>query len=135
MSLQLCPTLCDPVDGSPLGSSVPGILQARIVEWVPLPSPGDLPDPGIKPGSPALQVDSFYHLNHQGSPLMHVALVCLFSLPYDTSFCEYTTIYLPFDGLLGCFQVLTLMARNRMNVLMWSTLYKSSAFEHVWEFL
>ena len=33
-SLQPCPTLCDPVDGSPLGSSVPGILQARILEWV-----------------------------------------------------------------------------------------------------
>ena len=33
-SLQLCPTLCDSIDGSPLGSSVPGILQARIVEWV-----------------------------------------------------------------------------------------------------
>ena len=32
-SLQSCPTLCDPVDGSPLGSSVPGILQARILEW------------------------------------------------------------------------------------------------------
>ena len=33
-SLQSCPTLCDPRDGSPLGSSVPGILQARILEWV-----------------------------------------------------------------------------------------------------
>ena len=33
-SLQSCPTLCDPIDGSPLGSSVPGILQARTVEWV-----------------------------------------------------------------------------------------------------
>ena len=33
-SLQLCLTLCDPIDGSPLGSSVPGILQARILEWV-----------------------------------------------------------------------------------------------------
>ena len=33
-SLQLCPTLCDPIDSSPLGSSVPGILQARILEWV-----------------------------------------------------------------------------------------------------
>ena len=33
-SLQLCLTLCDPVDGSPPGSSVPGILQARILEWV-----------------------------------------------------------------------------------------------------
>ena len=33
-SIQLCPTLCDPTDGSPLGSSVPGILQARTLEWV-----------------------------------------------------------------------------------------------------
>ena len=33
-SLQLCPTLCDPVHGSPLGSPVPGILQARTLEWV-----------------------------------------------------------------------------------------------------
>ena len=33
-SLQSCLTLCDPIDGSPLGSSVPGILQARILEWV-----------------------------------------------------------------------------------------------------
>ena len=33
-SLQSCPTLCDPVDGSPPGCPVPGILQARILEWV-----------------------------------------------------------------------------------------------------
>ena len=32
--LQLCPTLCDPIDGSPPGSPIPGILQARILEWV-----------------------------------------------------------------------------------------------------
>ena len=32
--LQSCPTLCDPIDGSPPGSPVPGILQARTVEWV-----------------------------------------------------------------------------------------------------
>ena len=32
--LQSCPTLCDPIDGSPPGSHVPGILQARILEWV-----------------------------------------------------------------------------------------------------
>ena len=34
MSLQSCPTLCDPIDGSPSGSPVPGILQARTLEWV-----------------------------------------------------------------------------------------------------
>ena len=33
-SRQSCPTLCDPIDGSPPGSSIPGILQARILEWV-----------------------------------------------------------------------------------------------------
>ena len=32
--LQSCPTLCDPIDGSPPGSPVPGILQARMLEWV-----------------------------------------------------------------------------------------------------
>ena len=107
-SLQSCPTLCNPIDSSPQGSPVPGILQARTLEWVaisftmhesekwklkvkslspvwlfatpwtaayqappsmgfsrqeywsglPLPSPGDLPDPGIEPGSPALQADA-----------------------------------------------------------------------------
>ena len=38
--------------------SVCGIFQARILEYVPFPSPGDLPDPGIEPRSPALQADS-----------------------------------------------------------------------------
>ena len=33
LSLQSCPTLCDPIDGSPPGSPVPGILQARTLEW------------------------------------------------------------------------------------------------------
>ena len=37
---------------------VHGILQARILEWVPFPSPGDRPNPGFKPRSPTLQVDS-----------------------------------------------------------------------------
>ena len=38
-SLQSCPALCDPIHGSPLGSSVPGILQARTLEWVAISSP------------------------------------------------------------------------------------------------
>ena len=52
--LQSCLTLCSLVDCSPPGSSVHAILQAKILEWV-TPSPGDLPDPGIEPGSPALE--------------------------------------------------------------------------------
>ena len=47
-----------PMDCSLPGSSVPGILQARTLESVAMPSPGDFPDPGSKPGSPALQADS-----------------------------------------------------------------------------
>ena len=52
-----CPTLYDPMDCSLSGSSVHGIFQARVLEWVPFPSPGYLPDPGIEPRSPALQAD------------------------------------------------------------------------------
>ena len=95
---QSCPTLSDPMDRSLPGSSIPGIFQARVLEWgaitfsikslscvqlfgipwtvahqappsmgfsrqeywsgLPFPSPGNLPDPGIKPKSPTLQADA-----------------------------------------------------------------------------
>ena len=55
---QSCPTLGDPVDCSPPGSSIHGILQARYWSGLPFPSPGDLPDPGIEPRSPSLQADA-----------------------------------------------------------------------------
>ena len=44
-----CSAVCDPVDCSPPGPCVHGILQARILEWVAVPSPGCLPDSGIEP--------------------------------------------------------------------------------------
>ena len=50
---QLCPTLCDP-----MGYTVRGILQARILEWVVFPFSSDLLEPGVEMGSPALQADS-----------------------------------------------------------------------------
>ena len=49
-----CPTLCNSVDCSLTGSSVRGILQARMLEWVALPPPGALPDAGTKPSPPLL---------------------------------------------------------------------------------
>ena len=49
--LQSRPTLCEPMDCGPPGSSVQGILQARRVEWVAVPSSGHLPDPGVDPTS------------------------------------------------------------------------------------
>ena len=66
---QSCLTLSDPMDCSLPSPSVHGIFQARVLEWGAIafseycrrllfPSPGDLPDPGIEPGSPALQADS-----------------------------------------------------------------------------
>ena len=70
-SLQSCPTLCDPMDCSLLGSSVHGILQARILEWVGMTPPGDLPNPGIEPASHALQAYSLL-LSHQGSQLLQL---------------------------------------------------------------
>ena len=45
---QLYLTLCDPMDYSPLGSSVHGIFPARILEWVAISPPGDLPDTGFE---------------------------------------------------------------------------------------
>ena len=47
---QSCPTLCDPMDCSLPGSSVRGIFQAKILEWVAISFSGDLPNPGIEPG-------------------------------------------------------------------------------------
>ena len=66
-SLELCPTLCDPMDCSPPGSSVHGLLQTRILEWVAMPSSRVLSDPGIKPRSLPLQADSL-PLSHQEVP-------------------------------------------------------------------
>ena len=59
---QSCPTLCEIMGWSPPGSSVHDISQARILEWVAFPFPGDLPNPGIEPASlmsPAL-ADGFF---------------------------------------------------------------------------
>ena len=44
-SLQSCPTLCDPIDSSPSGSAIPGILQARTLEWVATPVHEWVPSP------------------------------------------------------------------------------------------
>ena len=55
---QSCLTLCHPMDCSLPGSSVHGIFQARVWSGLPFPSPEDLLNPGIEPGSPALQADT-----------------------------------------------------------------------------
>ena len=54
VSGSACPTLCNPMDCSPPGSSFHGISRQEYWNGLPFPSPGDLPDSGIEPGSPAL---------------------------------------------------------------------------------
>ena len=80
--LQSCPTLCNPMDCSPSGSSVHGILQQEYWSGLPFPTPGDFPDPGIEPASlpsPAL-VDGFFTTSSPGQPTIHYWYL-LFSPP------------------------------------------------------
>ena len=78
--LQSCPVLCDPVNHSLPGSSIHGILQARKLEWVAMPSSGDLPDPGIEPVSvslmsPALSGGFFTTSGLRSPPLQYSTTV------------------------------------------------------------
>ena len=73
-SLQLCPTLCDPMDYSPPGSSVHGIFQARILEWVAISSSRGSSQPGIKPASPAL-AGEFFTTEPLGKPLSKIYVI------------------------------------------------------------
>ena len=82
---QSCLTLCDPMDYSPPGFSVHGTSQARILEGLPFPFPGDLPNPGIKPASPALAGGFATEL--PGKPMQ--------CLGRDTAFC-LPNLMLPF---------------------------------------
>ena len=66
---KLCSTLCDPMDGSLPGSSIHGSFQARILKWVDISSPGDLPDPRTELKSPTWQADSL-PLSHLGMPIV-----------------------------------------------------------------
>ena len=69
-SSNLAWRICDPVNCSPPGSSVHGILQARILEWAAISSCRDLPDPGIEPMSPVSPVlaGGFFTTEAPGKP-------------------------------------------------------------------
>ena len=69
---QLCLTLCDPM-------SVHRIFQARVLGWLPSPSPGDLPHPGIKPGSPALASRVFI-TEPPGKPILKHSMCLLYHM-------------------------------------------------------
>ena len=82
---QSWPTLWQPMDCSLPGSSVHGILQATVLKWVPFPSPGDLPNLGIKPRSPTLQLDSLLW-NDILSPIHATSRGMLMESRYSTRF-------------------------------------------------
>ena len=67
-SLQSCLTLCDPIDGSPPGSPVPGILQARILEWVAISFCRGSSRPRHRSKVSGVARQILYFLSHQGSP-------------------------------------------------------------------
>ena len=88
---QLCPILCSPIDCSPPGSSVHGILQAGILEGVVIVTPGDLPEPLIKPTPPAL-AGGFFITEPLRSPYVQCVLcaqplnhIRLFATPWTAA--------------------------------------------------
>ena len=88
---QSCPTLCNPMDCSPAGSSVHGILQARILEWVAFPfSKGIFLTQGWNPGLPSRR-QILYCLSHQGSSMLlllpsHFSRVRLSATPWTAAY-------------------------------------------------
>ena len=106
---QLCPTLCFPMDYSPPGSSVHGgFLRQEYWSGLLCPPPGDLPNPGIKPRSPTLQVDSLlsepprkpsnlvvkFNIDCQtrGDKAICVVSVLLWFIKYRESFLEFSWV-------------------------------------------
>ena len=83
MFAQLCLTLCNPMDCCPLGSSVHRILQARILEWLPFPPPGDLPNPGIYQ-----QLLDLLHCQADSLPMSNLGLWEAPRIPLDTYLLE-----------------------------------------------
>ena len=69
---QSCPALCDPIDYSPPDSLSMGFSKQEYWSGQPFLFPGELPNPEIEPGPPALQADSFL-FKHQGSPIINIS--------------------------------------------------------------
>ena len=83
-SLQSCPTLCNPMNYRPPVSSVPGILQARILEWVAMPSE-DLPNPRIEPTSLiSLALASGFFITSATWEALHALKLAKFDLLFRT---------------------------------------------------
>ena len=106
--LQSYLALCDPTDCSPPNSSVEGILQASILEWLPCPPPGDLPDPGMEPKpltSPVLAGRIFTTACHLGSPFCFLLCMRAKSLRLCPTLCNLVDCSSPGSSVHGILQV------------------------------
>ena len=88
---QSCRTLCRSVDYGPPGSSVRGILQVRILQWVAIPSSRGPSRPGMEPGSPALQADSSPS-EPPGKPSLCVHLCVSICIFVSVSVCVFVCV-------------------------------------------
>ena len=91
-----CLPLCNPMDCSPPGFSLHGIFQARILERVPFPLPGDLPDPGIEPVSPVSPelARRFFTTEQPGKP----ERVCIFLFLQDIANLFTVHLFFPLES-------------------------------------
>ena len=98
-----------------------GILQARILEWVALPSSRDLPNPGIEPRSPSLQVDS---LPAEGSPYVCMCIcVCVYIFTYIYQKIYVHIFFFRCFSLIGYYTILSVVACAIHSVLVVYVLY------------
>ena len=98
---QLCLTPCYPIGGSLPGSSIHGILQARILEWATMPSSKGSPHPEIRPTSPAL-ASGFFTTAPPGKPpvVIVIAVVLLRHCMFTVNRCfSSDQAMLPFPGM------------------------------------
>ena len=110
--------LCDPMGCSLPGSSVHGILQARILEWVrlPFPSPGDIPNPGIEPKSPALAGGFFTNCATWEALGNHHSIFCFYNFDYSRYFLwEESYSICPFVTGLMSLRFICAVARDRIS--------------------
>ena len=78
-AIQSCPALCDPMDCSPPGSSVHGILQARILEWVAIPFSRISSQPRDQTCVSSIGRQVLYHQHRLGSPYIIYEYTCIYS--------------------------------------------------------
>ena len=118
-SLRSCPTLCDPMDCSPPGSSVHGILQSRILEWVVMPSSRGSSQPRYRT-CVSRTVGRFFSTEPPGKPhdcstnsrkwtLVHTMCANSFVIFYFTTASSYRIFY--HHGDLPCLLVLTVKVK------------------------